>query len=56
MSEVPVLAARYECAYLFAAKLVPLQAQPRFSLPDDLGVYQGRPMGAIQGDDQLHAG
>jgi hypothetical protein len=56
MSEMPVLAAGYERAYLFAAKLVPLQTQPRFSLPDDLGIYQGRAMGAIQGYDQLHAG
>ena len=54
MPQVPVLAAGYECADLFAAELVPFQTQPRFSLPDNLGLYQGRRVRAIQGNDQLH--
>ena len=54
MSEMPLLAAGYERAYLFAAELVPFQSQPRFSLPDNLGLYQGRRVRAIQGNDQLH--
>lgn len=51
-----VLAAGDEGADLFPTELVPLQPQPRFSLPYDLGLYQGRPMGAVQGNDQLHTG
>jgi hypothetical protein len=35
---------------------MPLEAQPRFSLPHDLGLYQGRAAGAIEGDDQLDLG
>jgi len=54
MPQVPVLAAGYERADLFAAELVPFQSQPRFSLPDNLGLYQGRRVRAIQGNDQLH--
>jgi hypothetical protein len=53
VSEVAVLAARDECHDFLAAKFMPLQAQPRFRLPDDLGLYQGRGVGAIQGNDQL---
>ena len=49
-----VLAAGEERPYFFAAEFMPLQAQPRFSLPDDLGFYQGCPVGAIQRNDQLH--
>ena len=49
-----VLAAGYERPYFLAAKLMPFQAQPRFSLSDDLGLYQGRRVGAIQRNDQLH--
>ena len=52
--EVPILAAGDECAYLFAAKFVPFQAQPRFSLSHDLSFYQGRTVGAIRRNDQLH--
>ena len=37
----------------FASKFMPLEAQPRFSLADDLGLYQSGPVGAIQGDDEL---
>jgi len=54
MSEVPVLAAGDERPYFFAAKFMPFQTQPRLSLPDDLGLHQGRSMRAIQRDDQLH--
>jgi hypothetical protein len=48
-----VLAAGQECPNFPATEFVPLEAQPRFSLPDDLGLYQGRGVGAIQGNDQL---
>ena len=51
MSEVSVLWAGYERPYLFTAKFLPFEPQSRFSLPDDLGLYQGRGMGAIQGND-----
>jgi len=50
-----MLAAGDEGPYFFSAEFLPLQAQPRFSLTDDLGFHQGRCMGAIQGNDQLDA-
>ena len=53
MSVASVLAAGYEGPYFLGAKFMPLQAQPRFSLTHDQGFYQGRRVGAIQGNDQL---
>jgi hypothetical protein len=50
---VPVLAPGDERTDFLAAKFMPLQAQSRFSLPYDLGFYQGGPMRAIQRNDQL---
>jgi hypothetical protein len=44
VSQVPVLATGYEGPYFFTAKLMPLQAQSRFGLADDLGLYQSRGM------------
>jgi hypothetical protein len=54
MSEVTVLAAGDECPYLVTSEFMPFEAQPRFSLPDDLGFYQSRGVGAVQRNDQLH--
>lgn len=48
MSEVTVLTAGYERPDFLTTEFMPFQAQPRFSLPDNLGFYQGRPVGAIQ--------
>jgi hypothetical protein len=54
VSEVPVLTAGDEGPDFLAAKFMPLQAQPRLSLPHDLGFYEGGRMRAIQRNDQLH--
>lgn len=51
-----VLTTGYEGPDFVAAEFMPFQAQPRFSLADDLGFYQGRAMGVIEGNDQLHTG